>query len=90
MPLRRFLSNPPIVLCIFPMFRHGEHSIKNGKYRCSKADPSVSIDSRRFDFARKGQLVGPTKGEGRRQGKRGDANVLFGQQGQEFQVVYQS
>ena len=74
-------------LCV--MLRYGEHSFKNGKYWDSKADPSVSIDGRRIDYARKEQLVDPTKGKSRCQGKRGDANVLFGQQGQKFQVVSQ-
>ena len=60
------------------MFRYGEHSIKNGKYRYSKADPSVPIDSRRVDPRREGQLVGPKEGYGRCQGKRGDANLFFG------------
>ena len=74
---------------VLPMQRYGEHSFKNGKYWDSKTDPSISIDGRRVDSARKGQLVSTKEEEGRRQGKRGDANVLFGQQGQKFQVVSQ-
>jgi len=65
------------------MYRYGEHSFKNGKYWDSKTDPSVSIDGRRVDFSRKGQLVSTKKEEGRRQGKRGDANLLFGMEREE-------
>ena len=72
---------------VIPMFRYGEHSIKNGKYWDSRADPSVSIDSRRFDTSRKGHLVSTKEGEGRRKGKRGDANILFGMEGKKCQNV---
>ena len=73
------------VFHVFPMFRYGQYSFTNGKYWDSKANPCVSIDSRRLDSARKGQLVGPKEREGYRKGQGRDADILFGMEGKEYQ-----
>ena len=66
------------MLDVFPLLRYSEHGFKNGNDWDSKADPSVSIDSRRINSARKGELVGSEEGEGCCEGKGGDADILFG------------